>query len=711
MKKLAKRLLSCALAAALAAGMCLTASAFTYPGAYWALHSAWDEAVAAKDPDQVISVAQQVYDLLTPLGLGQDVCANLWPKSQTASWACEIKGDIDGAITWAERQYTFAKWLTDNVGDPYNYKDLLEGIEARLRALRAAQNVTVYAQSDNDPSGYSKGPRTGTWYGVPADGSRSDGSAALVYINFGDSYSVEYWLDYYQHNSALYQKAADGGVIELAWNFDPPDTSASQAVLTADSYISESLRAMSKVNATILLRVGAEMNCWENSDPEVFKQAFRKVASAARAYPNIQMVFSPNDISNRNVTMEMYYPGDEYVDWIGMSTYHSSNYNGWYGASSYDFDYSRFYDDAFYGVGIYDNDPLVTIQPFVDLAKAHNKPVMISECGSSWRGADNSDQTAYAVEQVNWIYSYVNMVYPQVKAVFYYDNSQASSSGLVYRLDTSSAVNSAYENAIRKNGAYLTDAKGSATNWEPLDRTTLSEGGGILRLAAYASFPGRHATTVRYYVDNSLVYTSSEAPYYYDLDVAGLSGGDHTVRVDASGGQFSRSSQTYTLIVPGGTPSVDPEPEQPGTSLAVAGNQNIEIDGKAVAFQTYMLADANGNGTNYVKLRDIAHVLNGTAAQFSVGYDRQNASISATTGAAYKETGTEMDTPFAGADKEYVQSQLTIVVNGAPVQLDAITLMDDAGGGYNYFKLRDLGGALDFKVGYSRDRGVYIETE
>ena len=31
--------------------------------------------------------------------------------------------------------------------------------------------------------------------------------------------------------------------------------------------------------------------------------------------------------------------------------------------------------------------------------------------------------------------------------------------------------------------------------------------------------------------------------------------------------------------------------------------------------------------------------------------------------------------------------------------------------GSNYFKLRDLGKALDFYVGWSADRGVYIETD
>ena len=156
-------------------------------------------------------------------------------------------------------------------------------------------------------------------------------------------------------------------------------------------------------------------------------------------------------------------------------------------------------------------------------------------------------------------------------------------------------------------------------------------------------------------------------------------------------------------------PKPEPEPE-PERGIAKAGDQNIDIDNSPVAFQTYMLLDANGNGTNYVKLRDIAHVLNGTAAQFSVGYNPAERSISVNTGEAYVDGGTEMDTPFAGADKEYTRSNLTIIINGTAVKLDAITLLDSAGNGYNYFKLRDLGQALGFQVDYSRERGVFIET-
>ena len=111
---------------------------------------------------------------------------------------------------------------------------------------------------------------------------------------------------------------------------------------------------------------------------------------------------------------------------------------------------------------------------------------------------------------------------------------------------------------------------------------------------------------------------------------------------------------------------------------AYASTQAVEVDGKKIEFQMYALKDASGNGTNYVKLRDVAHVLNGTGAQFSVGYDNASKSIAVTTGAAYADTGTEMTTPYSG-DRAYQTGSGAVLVDGAPASLDAIVLTDDAG--------------------------------
>ena len=558
MKKTAKRLLSLVVTAALMAGLCISASAITYPSKYWPLHDKWLAITAETGPDEVISIAQQTYDLLYPYGLDQDVCYNLEPKCALASWASEIKGDVNGAILWLQRQQELATWLSQNVG---GYVDTLQNCAARLEYLELARSVTIYAQTNTAPSAFPVGPRTGTWYGSPADGSRSDGSAVLMYMEFGQGNNADYWFDYYSKTSELFRKAADGGVIELAWNF-PGSTAGCQSILSADSYINENLRAMGELDATILLRLGAEMNNWAECDPQAFIQAFQKIASAARQYRNIQIVFSPDMINNRTVTADMYYPGDSYVDWVGMSVYHRSAYSGFNGnTSTYSMSYTGYNDDAYYGQGIYDADPLVGIKHIVNLANAHNKPVMVSECGFPYYNG-SQDTTNFAVEQLNKFYSYVNMVYPQVKAVFYFDIPREIEV-YHYGLSGSSALNSAYTSAIQNSRTYLSEVDGTAVGWEPLSQTRLTQAGTV-RLAAYTSFPNVANPTVQYYVDGNLVSTLTQAPYYLDLDTAALGGGEHTVYAVSSGNQFTAVSPTYTLSVPGGSAPVTPtQPEQP----------------------------------------------------------------------------------------------------------------------------------------------------
>ena len=79
MKQYLRRALAAALSVLMVTGLCCTAAFadFTYPSAYWKLHSAWDEAVSNKDADAVISVAQQTYDLLSKYEICTDICYNL----------------------------------------------------------------------------------------------------------------------------------------------------------------------------------------------------------------------------------------------------------------------------------------------------------------------------------------------------------------------------------------------------------------------------------------------------------------------------------------------------------------------------------------------------------------------------------------------------------------------------------------------------------
>lgn len=142
-------------------------------------------------------------------------------------------------------------------------------------------------------------------------------------------------------------------------------------------------------------------------------------------------------------------------------------------------------------------------------------------------------------------------------------------------------------------------------------------------------------------------------------------------------------------------------------ATAYASTQTVNVDGKAVTFECYALKDANGNATNYIKLRDLAVLLNGSAAQFQVGWD---GSVTITAKTAYTPNGSELSTPYSG-DRAYQETNAATKVNGQTANLAAFMLTDDKGGGYTYYQLRDLGKALGFNVGWAADKGIFVETD
>ena len=57
-----------------------------------------------------------------------------------------------------------------------------------------------------------------------------------------------------------------------------------------------------------------------------------------------------------------------------------------------------------------------------------------------------------------------------------------------------------------------------------------------------------------------------------------------------------------------------------------------------------------------------------------------------------------------------IRDSAKTVIYGESIPFTAILLTDDQGGGYTYYKLRDLGKVLNFNVGWSNGRGIYIES-
>ena len=126
--------------------------------------------------------------------------------------------------------------------------------------------------------------------------------------------------------------------------------------------------------------------------------------------------------------------------------------------------------------------------------------------------------------------------------------------------------------------------------------------------------------------------------------------------------------------------------------------QTLKVDGELVKCQKY-----NIGGSNYFKLRDLAALLSYTGSQFGVGWDAATNTVTITKGGEYDWMGKEM---LLGADASATaqRSAQTILIDGEEVtDLDVYNI-----GGSNYFKLRDLGGALGFDVDYDADTDTAI---
>lgn len=135
-------------------------------------------------------------------------------------------------------------------------------------------------------------------------------------------------------------------------------------------------------------------------------------------------------------------------------------------------------------------------------------------------------------------------------------------------------------------------------------------------------------------------------------------------------------------------PQTPPTPATPSVT-AYGRSQSLLLDGNTVNLQAY-----NINGNNYFKLRDLAYLLNGTKAQFAVGYDTAAKAISLTGGQPYEAVGGE-GVLQSERTLKVQPMQAALYING---QLQDVTAYNIDGN--NYFKLRDLAQMMDFGVGY-----------
>ena len=131
------------------------------------------------------------------------------------------------------------------------------------------------------------------------------------------------------------------------------------------------------------------------------------------------------------------------------------------------------------------------------------------------------------------------------------------------------------------------------------------------------------------------------------------------------------------------------KPYAPEKATAVPSSTKLVVNGKNVAVDAYGIS-----GNNYIKLRDLATMVNNTAKNFEVTWDGSKNAINLISNKAYTPVGGEM-AKGDGTSKQATRTNATIFVNGGEVSMTAYTI-----GGNNYFKLRDVMQIFDIGVGW-----------
>ena len=288
----------------------------------------------------------------------------------------------------------------------------------------------------------------------------------------------------------------------------------------------------------ILLIFGKEMNIDDNFNyPELFVDCFRFVADYAHTKENIAMVWAPNDTGGLDTTFKEYYPGDEYVDWIGCSLYTMPFFQG-----------NPDIDDAAnmsFIMGDYAN-PSMRAKMLHAFMEENNikKPVMITEGGVGFESPKGIDYTQWAEHQLRMYYADICRIYPEYKCIISFNQYVI---GDLYRYDM--AQNPELLSIMKEytsDPIYLTDYPSSA----PYSYKEIYNGivfNDKIELSSYAYIPKKQHLVVRYLIDGNWVAEKSEPPYAVTLDSSLVSFGEHTLTCEIYDGSTISHRKDYKI--------------------------------------------------------------------------------------------------------------------------------------------------------------------
>ena len=434
----------------------------------------------------------------------------------------------------------------------FRFPDLdTDRILAEREALLCNKEFGLYTEGSNDNAVYygaKAEPRSGVLAGMVSDGNGD--RYRDIPPQFGHDFGC--YSDYMEYDlretelSMPLREDIDryNCVLCIPWN-----TSDITQVYENDGYMRDMLDTVSKYDKPTIVRFAAEMNVSSLGDsPAAYVKAFRHVAELIHSeYPDIAVMWSPNDVGALNRPMSLYYPGDEYVDWIGISGFLKRDFMANPNSGRNE---GLFFNVAGFAWG---QNLLSQVMDFME-SRGIEKPVAVSEGGvvTSMR-YDNSDISEWAEPRLRSMYWNIPMKYPQVKLITYFNHTspyEVCGYDLADKPSYRAILDEAFE-----NGPYLLEYP-SEPKFTFVNADGFTAEGETLPLYVYSYIPEQETVNVEYALDGETLAEETEIPFRFELDLSALTEGGHELAVRVRGAEGAFDEYVYTVEKSGGTAAV-----------------------------------------------------------------------------------------------------------------------------------------------------------
>lgn len=365
-------------------------------------------------------------------------------------------------------------------------------------------------------------------------------SATIVFVRF----ETETFKDF---DWMIKPQAEQGRILELAWNLYGEGESLDLVLNSRDKIVSEA-KYMASLDAPVFLRFAAEMNVWEKpADAKKYINAFRFVADIMRKYaPNVAMVWSVSSVGTIGLKYETFYPGDKYVDWVGISLYTVKYHMGRTDQTDE--------GQAIFMTGKYAN-PVNLIKQVVE-KYGDRKPIMVAEGGvENYSNKNKRDETAFALEQMRLMYGFLPVIYPQVKMMIWFNTVYEKGGGSPnnYALYNNPKAMKYYKELTGGSSYFIKLGQESADiSYKKLGSSSTKVPASKVTLITYAPYLMYDSVNVRYYLNSQQLKSSSPADdYRQTFDLSGKEDGTYTLKVEVRNSSAVLKTVSYSLIKSG----------------------------------------------------------------------------------------------------------------------------------------------------------------